>query len=111
MPHCSTSLQGPVQPWKDYSELFVRFLNNIPQHWTVRNGEPINKDIILSWANEWHVKGGGLIPRFVEAKPGTNAQIRVKFNGKCETYSADQSTLSDTCPPYFPLSFPRQSNV
>ena len=46
----------------------------------------MNKDNILSWANEWHAKGGGLIPRFVEVKPGTYAQIRVKFNGKCNIF-------------------------
>ena len=76
-------------PWKDYRELRVEFLNPIPAGWTVGNGAPMNKENILAWANVWYEKGDGLIPRFVEAKPGEAAQIRVKFNSKCKTCSTD----------------------
>ena len=71
-------------PWKDYPELRVQFLDPIPAAWTVGNGAPMNKENILAWANVWNQKGGGLLPRFVEANPGQEAQIRVKFNSKCK---------------------------
>ena len=73
-----------VWPWENYRELRVQFLDPIPAGWTVGNGAQMNKENILAWANVWSQKGDGCIPRFVEAKPGEEAQIRVKFNGKCE---------------------------
>ena len=51
-------------------------------HWTVGNGESLNTTNILDWANIWADRGGGDIPRFVEAKPGDTAEIRVLFNGR-----------------------------
>ena len=69
-------------PWQDYPVLLVQFMNEIPPGWTVGNGAPMNKTNILEWANRWHQRGGGNIPRFEEANPGVEAQIRIKFNSK-----------------------------
>ena len=69
-------------PWKDYRELRVSFMSPVPSHWTVGHGAQMNKENILGWANTWCLKGDGQLPRFVEAKPGEDAQIRIQFNCK-----------------------------
>ena len=69
--------------WKGRKELGVKFLNVIPQQWTYA-GSGMNVGNIMSWANEWHLRGGGTIPKFTWVQ-GANApsDIRVLFTGTC----------------------------
>ena len=71
-----------VWSWKDKKDLYVKFLNvDLLADWTVGDGQHMNTDTILRYANTWSDMSGGKIPRFVEAKNGETAQIRVSFNG------------------------------
>ena len=72
--------------WEGFKDLRVEFLNKIPDDWTCGDGEAMNTANILSWANEWSLKGEGKIPRFVPARGG-GSEIRVWFNGKLSQYS------------------------
>ena len=67
--------------WKDKKEIYVTFWNvNLLAKWTIGDGQPMNTDTIIRYANTWSDMGGGKIPRFIEAKHGEQAQIRVSFN-------------------------------
>ena len=70
--------------WEGKRELRVEFLNRIPSDWTYK-GRRLTKDQILSWANEWSVRGDGHIPVFVLARDAPSSDIRVMFNCKLVT--------------------------
>ena len=77
---------GAVWPWKDYKEIYVKFLHvDLLGKWTIGDGQTMNTDTILHCANTWSDLGGGKIPRFIEAKPGETAQIRVSFNSMSQS--------------------------
>jgi hypothetical protein len=63
-------------------ELAVKFLNNIPAQWTY-GGSGMNVGNIMSWADEWSLRGGGTIPKFTRVEePSAPSDIRIEFNGK-----------------------------
>ena len=74
--------------WKRKTELRVKFLNVIPQEWTYA-GSGMNVGNIMSWANEWNLRGGGTIPKFTLVQ-GADApsDIRVLFTSKTNCYFA-----------------------
>ena len=62
-------------------------MNNLPnENWRYEN-EPITKDKILEWANEWStfptpdLPDGNPVPKFVRVDEKTDSDIRVKFTG------------------------------
>lgn len=68
--------------WKGRKELTVKFLNIIPPEWTY-SGSGMNVGNIMSWANEWSLRGGGTIPTFTLVQDvGTPSDIHVKFTSK-----------------------------
>ena len=70
-----------VWPLKEPKEICVKFLNvDLLADWTIDNGQPMNTDTVLRYANTWSDMGGGKIPRFIEATGGKTAQIRISFN-------------------------------
>ena len=74
--------------WKGRTELHVKFLNDIPAQWTY-GGSGMNVGNIVSWANEWNLRGGGTIPEFTLVR-GADApsDIRVLFTSKTKCYFA-----------------------
>ena len=59
-------------------------MNRIP-NWRYGD-DPITKEKILHWANEWsefEVSGGNPVPKFVPAKTQPDSNIRVEFAGTC----------------------------
>ena len=63
-------------------ELTVKFLNNILPQWTY-GGSGMNVGNIMSWANEWYLRGGGTIPKFTWVEgPSAPSDIRIEFNSK-----------------------------
>lgn len=65
----------------------VCFMNDLPnENWRYDN-EPITKDKILEWANEWSsfptpdLPDGNPVPKFVRVKDKTDSDIRIKFTG------------------------------
>lgn len=73
-----------VWPWKKHNiitKIYVEFRNvHLLSNWTIDNGQPMNTDTILRYANTWSDMGDGKIPRFVDVECGRQAQIRVSFN-------------------------------
>ena len=68
--------------WKGRKELRVKFLNIIPAEWTY-GGSGMNVGNIMSWANEWHLRGGNTIPKFALVQEvNAPSDIRVLFNSK-----------------------------
>ena len=68
--------------WKGRNELTVKFLNTIPQEWTY-SGSGMNVGNIMSWANEWSLRGGGAIPTFTLVQNvSAPSDIHVKFTSK-----------------------------
>ena len=66
--------------WRGRKGLGVKFLNDIPPDWTF-DGSKLNKANILSWANEWSLRGEGVIPKFVRVEdPSAESDIRVLFS-------------------------------
>ena len=66
----------------DRKELAVKFLNNIPSQWTY-GGSGMNFGNIMSWANEWSLRGGGTIPKFTRVEePSARSDIRIMFTSK-----------------------------
>ena len=62
--------------------LAVKFLNDVPSHWTYA-GSGMNVGNIMSWANEWSLRGGGTIPEFTLVENASaRSDIRVKFTSK-----------------------------
>ena len=87
IPVCSTAdamLEGDViqRVWKGVEELTVKFLNDIPTEW-MYGGSGMNGGNIISWANEWSLRGGSTVPVFtlVEKTYG-HSHIRVMFTSK-----------------------------
>ena len=79
-------------PWRDKEDLYVEFFNvGLLANWTIGDGQPMNTDTILHYANTWSDMGGGKIPRFVEAEGGKTPQIRVSFNSMSIVYPARPS--------------------
>ena len=75
-----------------HSFMQVYFMNNLPnENWRFEN-EPITKDKILEWANEWStfptpdLPDGNPVPKFVRVDEKTNSDIRVKFTGMHNTF-------------------------
>ena len=71
----------------NHSFMQVYFMNNLPnENWRYEN-EPITKDKILEWANEWStfptpdLPDGNPVPKFVRVDEKTDSGIRVKFTG------------------------------
>ena len=63
-------------------ELAVKFLNDIPAQWTY-GGSGMNVGNIMSWANEWSLRGGNTIPKFTRVdQPSAPSDIRIKFTSK-----------------------------
>ena len=60
-------------------QLTVKFLNDIPAQWTYSGGG-MNVGDIMSWANEWSLQGGGIIPKFTWVQDASD--IRVLFTSK-----------------------------
>ena len=77
LPACAS----PRCVWRQRKELLVEFLNPIPKHWTYE-GSDINYGNIISWANEWSHRGGGVIPSFKKCIHGAQSDIRIKFNSE-----------------------------
>ena len=68
--------------WSGRTELCVKFLNNIPAQWTY-GGSGMNVGNIMSWANEWSLRGEGIIPRFTQVQDVSSpSDIRVMFTSK-----------------------------
>ena len=68
--------------WKGRKELRVKFLSIIPAQWTY-GGSGMNIGNIMSWANEWHLRGGNTIPTFTLVQEvDAPSDIRVLFTGK-----------------------------
>ena len=66
--------------WRERKELGVKFLNDIPKHW-MYDGSQLNKGNIMSWANEWSMRGEDIIPEFVKIEdPNAESDIRVWFS-------------------------------
>jgi hypothetical protein len=66
----------------DKKELAVKFLNIIPDQWTY-DGNGMNTGNIMSWANEWSLRGGGTIPKFTHVKePNAPSDIHITFIGR-----------------------------
>ena len=59
----------------------MEFLDPIPNHWTYE-GKDINIGNIISWANEWSHRGGGVIPSFKKSTHEVQSDIRVQFNSE-----------------------------
>ena len=75
-----------------HSFMQVYFMNNLPnENWRYEN-EPITKDKILEWANEWStfptpdLPDGNPVPKFVRVNEKTDSNIRVKFTGMHNTF-------------------------
>jgi hypothetical protein len=68
--------------WKEVEELTVTFLNDIPTEW-MYGGSRMNVGNIMSWANEWSLRGGSTVPVFtlVEKFYG-HSDIHVLFTSK-----------------------------
>ena len=76
--------------WCIYMSLFyagVYFMNDLPiENWRYEN-EPITKDKILEWANEWStfptpdLPDGNPVPKFVRVDEKTDSGIRIRFTG------------------------------
>ena len=77
LPACAS----PRCVWRGRKELLVKFLDPIPKHWTYR-GRDLNFGNILSWANEWSLRGGGVIPSFTEYASEAQSDIRIRFNSE-----------------------------
>ena len=67
--------------------LQVKFLNPVPDSngWK-HNGQTIDTNKIISWANIWYDEcnkrhGRNVIPKFIEVDDGTPADIRIRFGG------------------------------
>ena len=72
-----------VWSWKGYKEIHVQFKDaHLLTEWAIGDGQCMNIDTILRYANKWSDMGGREIPRFVESASGQLAQIRVKFNSR-----------------------------
>ena len=68
--------------WRGRTDLQVKFLNDTPSHWTY-GGSGMNVGNIMSWANEWSLRGGGTIPTFTWIQdPNAPSDIRVKFTSE-----------------------------
>ena len=60
----------------------MKFLNDVPSHWTYA-GSGMNVGNIMSWANEWSLRGGGTIPEFTLVENASaRSDIRVQFISK-----------------------------
>lgn len=63
-------------------ELAVKFLNDVPPQWTYA-GSGMNVGNIMSWANEWYLRGGGTVPKFTRVQDASApSDIRVMFTSK-----------------------------
>ena len=69
--------------WKGRDELGVKFLNNVPADWTYA-GSGMNIGNIMSWANEWSLRGNGVIPKFTLVQE-TNARSDIRVEFTCES--------------------------
>ena len=68
--------------WKERKDLRVKFLSIIPAEWTY-GGREINTGNIMSWANEWSLRSGGVIPEFIDVQDyGAPSDIRVQFTSE-----------------------------
>lgn len=68
--------------WSGRTELQVKFLNTIPAEWTY-GGSGMNVGNIMSWANEWSLRGEGIIPKFTRVLDASApSNIRVMFTSK-----------------------------
>ena len=75
--------------WKGRKELRVKFLSTIPHEWTY-GGSGMNVGNIMSWANEWYLRGGGTIPKFSLVQDvNAPSDIRVSFTCKTTTIRPD----------------------
>ena len=77
LPACAS----PRCVWRHRKELLVEFLDRIPKHWTYE-GNDINFGNIISWANEWSLRGGGVIPSFKKYTSGAQSNVRIRFNSE-----------------------------
>ena len=75
--------------WRERKELLVKFLNVIPREWHY-HGSGMNVGNIMSWANEWNLRGGETIPKFtlVQDDDACPSDIRVLFTSKTNRYFA-----------------------
>ena len=77
MPACAS----PRYVWRSRKVLLVQFLGAIPKDWTCA-GSYINFENIISWANQWSHRGGGVIPSFKMYTDEAKSDIRVCFNSE-----------------------------
>ena len=80
-----------VWPWTEGKKIYVKFSNvELLSDWTINNGQTMNTDTVLKYANTWNQMGGGKIPRFVdhEAEQGGQAHLRVSFNSTLAMYKS-----------------------
>ena len=74
--------------WKDRTDLSVKFLTRIPDHWTY-DGSEMNTGNIMSWANLWHHRGDGIVPKFTRVRDqSVHSDIRVKFESKSSRFNS-----------------------
>ena len=77
MPACAS----PRYVWRSRKVLLVQFLDSIPEDWTCV-GRDINFENIISWANQWSLRSGGVIPSFKMYIDEAKSDIRVCFNSE-----------------------------
>jgi hypothetical protein len=77
MPACAS----PRYVWRSRKVLLVKFLGSIPKGWTCA-GNDINFENIISWANEWCLRGEGVIPSFKMHTDEAQSDIRICFNSE-----------------------------
>ena len=82
LPACAS----PRCVWRRKTKLLVEFLDRIPSQW-VYEGREINFGNIISWANEWSLRGGEVIPSFKKYTNEVQSDIRIRFNSELQTIS------------------------